>query len=157
MLKLLTLMKQILLYIFFIFCGTNVYSQNIIIPSTPTPAAWNNSANWDVSDIADLIGETADTLAALQLAKEKGALVLGICNVVGSTLSRETDAGVEIGVASTKAFTAQVTVLTMFALKLAKAKGTISGAEYQELVKELAEIPEKQRLILQNNNAISGF
>lgn len=105
-------------------------------------------------------GETADTLAALNLAKEKGALVIGICNVVGSTLSRETDAGVythagvEIGVASTKAFTAQVTVLTMFALKLAKAKGTISLPEYQELVKELAEIPEKQKLILQNNDVI---
>lgn len=105
-------------------------------------------------------GETADTLAALHLAKEKGALILGICNVVGSTLSRETDAGVythagvEIGVASTKAFTAQVTVLTMFALKLAKSKETISLVEYQELVKELAEIPDKQKLILQNNNAI---
>ncbi len=105
-------------------------------------------------------GETADTLAALQLAKEKGATVLGICNVVGSTLSRETEAGVfthagiEIGVASTKAFTAQVTVLTMFALKLAKAKGTIDVEEYQFLVKELAEIPEKGRLILRNNEKI---
>ncbi|HKI88846.1 MAG TPA: glutamine--fructose-6-phosphate transaminase (isomerizing) [Draconibacterium sp.] len=105
-------------------------------------------------------GETADTLAALYLAKEKGALVLGICNVVGSTLSRETDAGVythagvEIGVASTKAFTAQVTVLTMFALKLARAKNNISEAEYQELVKELAEIPEKQRIILQGNKSV---
>lgn len=114
----------------------------------------------DVVLVISQSGETADTLAALHLAKEKGALVLGICNVVGSTLSRETDAGVythagvEIGVASTKAFTAQVTVLTMFALKLAKAKGTISGTEYQELVKELADIPEKQRLILQNSNAI---
>ncbi len=114
----------------------------------------------DVVLVISQSGETADTLAALQLAKEKGALVLGICNVVGSTLSRETDAGVythagvEIGVASTKAFTAQVTVLTMFALKLAKAKGTISIAEYQELVKELAEIPDKERLILQNNEAI---
>lgn len=114
----------------------------------------------DVVLVISQSGETADTLAALHLAKEKGALVLGICNVVGSTLSRETDAGVythagvEIGVASTKAFTAQVTVLTMFALKLAKAKGTITNVEYQELVKELAEIPDKQRLILQNNEAI---
>ena len=105
-------------------------------------------------------GETADTLAALQLAKEKGAFVLGICNVVGSSLSRETDAGVythagvEIGVASTKAFTAQVTVLTMFALKLAKAKGTIEESLYQELVKELADIPEKGRLVLENNDTI---
>lgn len=114
----------------------------------------------DVVLVISQSGETADTLAALQLAKEKGALVLGICNVVGSTLSRETDAGVythagvEIGVASTKAFTAQVTVLTMFALKLAKAKGSISVIEYQELVKELAEIPDKERLILQNSEAI---
>ncbi len=105
-------------------------------------------------------GETADTMAALHLAKEKGALVLGICNVVGSSLSRETDAGVythagiEIGVASTKAFTAQVTVLTMFALKLAKAKGNINEEEYQLLVKELSEIPEKGKQVLQNNEAI---
>jgi len=112
----------------------------------------------DVVILISQSGETADTLAALHLAKEKGALVLGICNVVGSTLSRETDAGVythagvEIGVASTKAFTAQVTVLTMFALKLARARNNISETEYQLLVKELAEIPEKQRAILQNNN-----
>jgi len=112
----------------------------------------------DVVILISQSGETADTLAALHLAKEKGALVLGICNVVGSTLSRETDAGVythagvEIGVASTKAFTAQVTVLTMFALKLARAKNNISETGYRQLVKELAEIPEKQRTILQNNN-----
>ncbi len=105
-------------------------------------------------------GETADTMAALRLAKEKGALVLGICNVVGSSLSRETDAGVythagvEIGVASTKAFTAQVTVLLLFALKLAKEKGTISMEEYEILVKELAEIPEKERQILKSNDKI---
>ncbi len=105
-------------------------------------------------------GETADTLAALQLAKEKGALTLGICNVVGSSLSRETDAGVythagiEIGVASTKAFTAQVTVLTMFALKLARAKGKIEESLYQELVKELADVPQKGRLVLEKNDAI---
>lgn len=105
-------------------------------------------------------GETADTLAALQLVKEKGALALGICNVVGSTLSRETDAGVfthagvEIGVASTKAFTAQVTVLTMFALKLAKAKNTIDANLYQTLVKELSEVPAKGRIILESNEKI---
>ncbi len=105
-------------------------------------------------------GETADTMAALHLAKTNGALVLGICNVVGSSLSRETDAGVythagvEIGVASTKAFTAQVTVLTMFALKLAKAKGAIGEGEYRELVKELSEIPEKGKQVLQNNDKI---
>lgn len=105
-------------------------------------------------------GETADTLAALRLAREKGALTIGICNVAGSTLPRETEAGVythagvEIGVASTKAFTAQVTVLTLFALKLAKTKGTISLEEYILLVKELAEIPQKGRVILQNNEQI---
>lgn len=107
-------------------------------------------------------GETADTMAALHLAKEKGALVLGICNVVGSSLSRETDAGVythagvEIGVASTKAFTAQVTVLTMFALKLAKAKGNIGEEEYQELVNELSEVPKKGKQILESNEAIKN-
>lgn len=114
----------------------------------------------DVVILISQSGETADTLAALHLAKEKGALVLGICNVVGSTLARETDAGVfthagiEIGVASTKAFTAQVTVLTMFALKLAKRKGTIEMDEYQTLVKELSEIPEKGRQILESNDKI---
>jgi glucosamine--fructose-6-phosphate aminotransferase (isomerizing) len=114
----------------------------------------------DVVILISQSGETADTLAALHLAKSKGATVIGICNVVGSTLSRETDAGVythagvEIGVASTKAFTAQVTVLTMFALKLAKRKGTISDEDYQVLVQELSEIPEKGRLILENDEKI---
>lgn len=114
----------------------------------------------DVVILISQSGETADTLAALHLAKDKGATVIGICNVVGSTLSRETDAGVythagiEIGVASTKAFTAQVTVLTMFALKLAMARKTISIEDYQMLVKELAEIPEKGRIILQNSEKI---
>jgi glucosamine--fructose-6-phosphate aminotransferase (isomerizing) len=117
----------------------------------------------DVVILISQSGETADTLAALHLAKEKGATVLGICNVVGSTLSRETDAGVythagiEIGVASTKAFTAQVTVLTMFALKLAQARKTISDDEYRILVKELSEIPEKGRLILQSNEKIKAI
>lgn len=117
----------------------------------------------DVVILISQSGETADTLAALHLAKEKGATVLGICNVVGSTLSRETDAGVythagiEIGVASTKAFTAQVTVLTMFALKLAMSRKTISVNEYRMLVKELSEIPEKGRLILQNNEKIKAI
>ncbi|HYQ59227.1 MAG TPA: glutamine--fructose-6-phosphate transaminase (isomerizing) [Draconibacterium sp.] len=114
----------------------------------------------DVVILISQSGETADTLAALELAKSKGATVLGICNVVGSTLSRETEAGVythagiEIGVASTKAFTAQVTVLTMIALKLAKQKGTISDEDYKILVKELAEIPEKGRMILEGNSNI---
>ncbi|MCE4562980.1 glutamine--fructose-6-phosphate transaminase (isomerizing) [Maribellus sp. CM-23] len=114
----------------------------------------------DVVILISQSGETADTLAALHLAKEKGATVLGICNVVGSSLARETDAGVythagvEIGVASTKAFTAQVTVLTMIALKLAKRKGTIGPEEYRQLVKELAQIPKKGRVILESNEKI---
>lgn len=99
-------------------------------------------------------GETADTLAALRMAKEKGATILGICNVVGSSIARETDggvythAGVEIGVASTKAFTAQVTVLTLFALKLAKENGQIATGLYLDLLKELTEIPDKVKTIL---------
>nr|WP_321355277.1 glutamine--fructose-6-phosphate transaminase (isomerizing) [uncultured Draconibacterium sp.] len=117
----------------------------------------------DVVILISQSGETADTLAALELAKSKGATVLGICNVVGSTLSRETEAGVythagvEIGVASTKAFTAQVTVLTMIALKLAKRKGTISDGDYKMLVKELAEIPEKGRAILEDGEKIKNI
>ena len=94
-------------------------------------------------------GETADTRAAIQLAKEKGAFVFGVCNVVGSTISRESDAGAythagpEIGVASTKAFTTQITVLTLIALKLAKAKGSISNSKYHAFLQELETIPEK--------------
>ncbi|MBW8333609.1 MAG: glutamine--fructose-6-phosphate transaminase (isomerizing) [Prolixibacteraceae bacterium] len=105
-------------------------------------------------------GETADTLAALRMAKEKGATILGICNVVGSSIARETDAGVythagvEIGVASTKAFTAQVTVITLFALKLAKEKGQISPELYLQLISELSEIPEKLKSILVKHPAI---
>ncbi len=99
-------------------------------------------------------GETADTLAALRMAKDKGATILGICNVVGSSIARETDggvythAGVEIGVASTKAFTAQVTVLTLFALKLAKENGQIATGLYLDLLKELTDIPDKVKTIL---------
>uniref|UniRef100_UPI003568EC7E glutamine--fructose-6-phosphate transaminase (isomerizing) n=1 Tax=Draconibacterium sp. TaxID=1965318 RepID=UPI003568EC7E len=117
----------------------------------------------DVVILISQSGETADTLAALELARSKGATVIGICNVVGSTLSRETEAGVythagvEIGVASTKAFTAQVTVLTMIALKLAKRKGTISNDDYKMLVKELAEIPEKGRAILNDGEKIKAI
>ena len=99
-------------------------------------------------------GETADTLAALRMAKENGATIIGICNVVGSSIARETDggvythAGVEIGVASTKAFTAQVTVMTLLALKLAKERGKISTEVYLDLIRELTEIPEKVKSIL---------
>ena len=101
-------------------------------------------------------GETADTLAAVKLAKEKGATVLGICNVVGSSLSRETDAGVythagpEIGVASTKAFTAQVMVLAMMALLIGRSKFNIAPDKYAELLNELIRVPEKIDEILKN-------
>ncbi len=102
-------------------------------------------------------GETADTLAALELAKSKGATILGICNVVGSSISRITDAGSythagpEIGVASTKAFTAQVTILSLLALSLAHKKGTISESEFRILIAELEAIPEKVQRVLENN------
>jgi glucosamine--fructose-6-phosphate aminotransferase (isomerizing) len=108
----------------------------------------------DVLLVISQSGETADTLAALREAKQRGALVLGICNVVGSTISRETDAGVfthagpEIGVASTKAFTAQVVVLTMMALELAIQKGTITKKEAREYIQELDTIPAKVEQIL---------
>ncbi|MDA0907520.1 MAG: glutamine--fructose-6-phosphate transaminase (isomerizing) [Bacteroidetes bacterium] len=99
-------------------------------------------------------GETADTLAALREAQNRGAIALGICNVVGSTIARETDAGVfthagpEIGVASTKAFTSQVVVLTTIALMLAKRRQTITDERYAELIDELARIPSKMEQIL---------
>jgi glutamine---fructose-6-phosphate transaminase (isomerizing) len=103
-------------------------------------------------------GETADTLAALKMAKEAGVLILGICNVVGSSIARETMAGVfthagtEIGVASTKAFTAQVTVLILLALKLANFRNTISADLCKELIQQLAGVPEKARSILKNHD-----
>ncbi len=105
-------------------------------------------------------GETADTLAAIELAKKKGATVLGICNVVGSSIARATDAGSythagpEIGVASTKAFTAQVTVLALMALCLAKRKGKIPQNRYKKLVEELEVIPSKVETILKNSESI---
>jgi len=105
-------------------------------------------------------GETADTLAALKLAKEKGALTFGIVNVVGSSIARFTDAGCyihvgpEIGVASTKAFTGQVTLLTMLALMFAKEKKTISDTYFNQLVTELDRIPEKVAEVLAINKQI---
>ncbi|BAX80300.1 glutamine--fructose-6-phosphate transaminase (isomerizing) [Labilibaculum antarcticum] len=99
-------------------------------------------------------GETADTLAAIKLAKEAGATVIGICNVVGSSIPRETHAGVythagpEIGVASTKAFTAQVTVLTMMAMLVGYRKGTLAKDLYEELIAEIANLPKKIMRIL---------
>lgn len=104
-------------------------------------------------------GETADTLAALELAKEKGALTLGIVNVVGSSIARLTDAGSyihagpEIGVASTKAFTGQVTLLTLMALVIAKKRGTIEEAYLNELLNELKAIPGKVEKVLKNSDA----
>ena len=102
-------------------------------------------------------GETADTLAAIQLAREAGALVLGICNVAGSSISRETHAGVythagtEIGVASTKAFTAQITVITMIAMMIGKEKGLLSEDRFAKLISELNNIPGKIEKILEQN------
>jgi len=105
-------------------------------------------------------GETADTMAAIKLAKEKGAFVFGVCNVVGSSISRETHAGAythagpEIGVASTKAFTTQITVLSLIALKLAKAKGEINNADFHYHLQELDLIPEKIKKALEANDHI---
>ena len=106
-------------------------------------------------------GETADTLAAVQLAKERGAFIYGICNVVGSSIARATHTGSyihvgpEIGVASTKAFTGQVTVLTMLALALAKEKGAIQDSQFLEIVQELNLVPAKMKQVLSKNQAIA--
>ena len=108
-------------------------------------------------------GETADTLAAVQLAKDKGAFIYGICNAIGSSIPRATDTGTyihvgpEIGVASTKAFTGQVTVLTMIALAMGEAKGTISRDEYLKIVKGLSEIPDKIREVLKSNDRVADL
>jgi glucosamine--fructose-6-phosphate aminotransferase (isomerizing) len=103
-------------------------------------------------------GETADTLAAIQLAKSKGATIIGICNVVGSSIPRTTDAGSythagpEIGVASTKAFTAQVTVLTLMALFAAHKRGTITESRFQQIINELDRIPDKVKEVIEKTN-----
>ncbi|MBR2097556.1 MAG: glutamine--fructose-6-phosphate transaminase (isomerizing) [Prevotella sp.] len=108
-------------------------------------------------------GETADTLAAVQLAKERGAFIYGICNAIGSSIPRATDTGTyihvgpEIGVASTKAFTGQVTVLTMIALAMGEAKGTVNRQEYLKIVKGLSEIPVKIREVLQTNDKVADL
>ncbi|MFH4963614.1 glutamine--fructose-6-phosphate transaminase (isomerizing) [Gaetbulibacter sp. M235] len=105
-------------------------------------------------------GETADTLAAIKLAKSKGAFVFGVCNVVGSSIARETHAGAythagpEIGVASTKAFTTQITVLTLIALRLARAKGTISSSDFRHHLLELEMIPKKVEKALESDEHI---
>jgi glucosamine--fructose-6-phosphate aminotransferase (isomerizing) len=114
-------------------------------------------SNKDVVIAISQSGETADTMAAIKLAKENGAFVFGVCNVVGSSISREshagayTHAGPEIGVASTKAFTTQITVLTMIALRLAKAKGTLSKSDFHQYLQELEIIPEKVKEALDTN------
>jgi glutamine---fructose-6-phosphate transaminase (isomerizing) len=114
--------------------------------------------NKDVVIAISQSGETADTLAAIKLSKEKGAFVFGVCNVVGSSISRETHAGAythagpEIGVASTKAFTTQITILTMMALRLAKAKGTLSNSDFFRYLQELEVIPEKVQEALNTND-----
>lgn len=108
-------------------------------------------------------GETADTLAAIKLAKSKGAFVFGVCNVVGSSIARETNAGAythagpEIGVASTKAFTTQITVLYLMALRLARAKGTISSSEYRHHLLELEMIPDKVEETLKSDTLIKDI
>ena len=108
-------------------------------------------------------GETADTLAAVELAKKHGAFIYGICNAVGSSIPRVTDSGSyihvgpEIGVASTKAFTGQVTVLTILALALAKERKTIEDSEYASIVEELYAIPDKMREVLKLNDYISDL
>ena len=114
----------------------------------------------DVVLVISQSGETADTLAAVREAKEQGLLTLGVCNAVGSTIARETDAGVylhagpEIGVASTKAFTAQVTVLAMLALKLGRERGLIDDARMQAHLDALARIPNQIREVLGTDDAI---
>ena len=105
-------------------------------------------------------GETADTLAAIKLAKSRGAFVFGVCNVVGSSIAREADAGAythagpEIGVASTKAFTTQITVLSLIALRLARAKGTVSSSDYRYYLQELELIPNKVEIALKADDHI---
>ena len=108
-------------------------------------------------------GETADTLAAIELAKSKGATIFGVCNVVGSSIPRATHAGAythagpEIGVASTKAFTAQVTVLTLIALQIARTRGTITDSRFHQLLNELELIPQKVEKVLKLNEQIMGI
>lgn len=108
-------------------------------------------------------GETADTLAAIELAKSRGAIILGVCNVAGSSIARATHAGSythagpEIGVASTKAFTAQVTVLTLMALNIAQKKGGLTASKFHQLINELNVVPEKIERCLANNKHIKDI
>ncbi len=108
-------------------------------------------------------GETADTLAAIKLARSKGAFVFGVCNVVGSSIARENDsgaythAGPEIGVASTKAFTTQITLLTLIALRLARAKGTMTSADFRLYLQEMELIPKKVEQLLKIDDHIKAI
>lgn len=120
-------------------------------------------SNQDVVIAISQSGETADTLAAVELAKQKGAFIYGICNAIGSSIPRATNTGSyihvgpEIGVASTKAFTGQVTVLSMFALALAKERGTITQDNYLKLIKELDSIPDKIEELLKQGEDIKNI
>ena len=108
-------------------------------------------------------GETADTLAAIELAKSRGAFIYGICNAIGSSIPRSTDTGSyihvgpEIGVASTKAFTGQVTVLTMLALALGRERGTVDIVRYENTIKQLADIPNKMTQVLKQGEKIQDI
>ena len=116
--------------------------------------------NSDIVIAISQSGETADTLSAIKLAQKEGAFVYGICNVVGSSISRETDAGSythagpEIGVASTKAFITQITVLLLIAVKLGKSRGVISSKKYQEYIYELNSIEKKIKKVLKTDNEV---
>jgi glucosamine--fructose-6-phosphate aminotransferase (isomerizing) len=116
--------------------------------------------NKDVVIAISQSGETADTLAAIKLAKANGAFVFGVCNVVGASISRETHAGAythagpEIGVASTKAFTTQITVLSMLALRLARSKGTLSASDYKQHLVALETIPSKIKTALKSDDLV---
>jgi len=119
--------------------------------------------NQDVVIAISQSGETADTLAAIELAKSKGAFIYGICNAIGSSIPRATDTGSyihvgpEIGVASTKAFTGQVTVLAMLALALGKERGTISNDRYTKVIEELNAIPDKMKILLNQSESIKDI
>jgi glucosamine--fructose-6-phosphate aminotransferase (isomerizing) len=158
--------------ILIVACGTSwhagLVAEYIIEEFTRTPVEVEYASEFryrnpiinkgDVVIAISQSGETADTLAAIKLAKENGAFVFGVCNVVGSSISRETHAGAythagpEIGVASTKAFTTQITVLTLIALRIAKAKGTLTHSDYHRYLLELELMPEKVADALTTND-----
>ncbi len=160
--------------IIFVACGTSYYAGLVgeylfeDLARIPVEVEYASEFRYrnpiiDENDIVIAIsqsGETADTLAAIELAKSKGATIIGVCNVVGSTIARVTDAGSythagpEIGVASTKAFTAQVTVLTLMALMTARHRGALSQSKFHRILCELDAIPEKVEEVLTYNSQI---